>query len=163
MNINIAALLREDAKTIKVRFFKDSFKSTDDTFTLLGKNTNIPSLLSEKEYTYVTNLPVKVGDTVIVSARDAMQLAWVSTIDDGVDIMPTDSIRYRWVISVVDMRYYQELQEANKKLELIVSKAYKTHTRKQFGQLLLAELGLSETEELKQLISSRGGKENEQS
>lgn len=149
MDQNIAALLREDAKTVHVRFFHDSFKTANtEAFTMLGDSY---ALLSNKTYTYLTTLDLVAGDTCVVFAPDIIQLAYVDSVDDGVDLMPKDSLKYRWVVAKVDMSYYEDLMEANKRIEATVQSAYKKHTRSNFQQLMLAELGLGDSEELRAL------------
>ena len=150
MDKNIAALLREDAKTIEVRFFNDNFNSSP---TLLGVDTLVG--LSAKTYTYVTTLDLKKGDCVLVHAVNQMKVVYVDTVHATAEILPNSEISYRWVISKVDTSDYDTLMAENAKIETTVGNAYKKNIRKQFGQMLLAELGVEESEELKQLISRK--------
>lgn len=156
MDINIAALVREGTKTVGVRFWKDYNNSNKPT-TLLGLNS-IPEL-PEKEYTYVTDLSLQVGQLVVVFVSEVPKIVLVTRVDTDLEITPNDTTRYNWIAGVFDITPYQQLLADNAKIEHTLASAYKKQTRKSFSQLLLNELGLEEASELRQLISKKGEKE----
>lgn len=95
MDVNIAALIRQDVKTIQVRFLKQGVNVTG----------------TSKWYTYVTDLDVKVGDFVVVYAGDDLKVVQVDVVDNECRLAPNDSTKYNWVVSVVGMKGYMENRE----------------------------------------------------
>lgn len=104
MDRNLAAFLREDAYTIKVKFQKDSQDQYHDN-----------------EYTYVTNIPgIQFGDFVVVPYKSKnsnavrLSVAIVSEVHNDVDIEPNADIQYSGVTSRIDMQASLKLAEEMK-------------------------------------------------
>lgn len=115
MDKNIAAFLREDAKTIGVRFFRKFDESRNyNRTTLLGDDFE----LSKQEYTYITDIDVAVGDIVAVYAMNTPTMAIVTRVDQDVDIPPNSDTEYRWVIQKLDFSSYMDNLTKNKIIRL---------------------------------------------
>ena len=121
MDKNIAAILRQDARTIGVQF-------TD----------NLGSI--SKAYTYVSSVPVEVGDTVVVpsGSEDNFKLATVCRVDDDLEIEPNSSTRFKWIVGKVDFNAYSKNMERNKEIERQLSTAYRANARQAYVQQFLA-------------------------
>lgn len=132
MDKNIAALLREDARTVHVTYHETA--PDPGTFR------------ATKQYTYVTHLPVKAGQKVVVQAGGQIKIAEVKHVDDEVKIDPNASIEYAWVISVVDMDAHEANMERNRKIKDQVAEAYRANMRRSFAEQVLG--GLSKTKRL---------------
>ncbi|MDA3808519.1 MAG: hypothetical protein PF440_11485 [Thiomicrorhabdus sp.] len=119
-NINQAAMLRKDARTVVVV---------------------IPSshqgMQGSEIYTYLADkaLNVERGDDVTVYARGQLKLAKVTEVDDTVDFPPNSSIKLQWIVGVVDTEDYlvntntdAGIQEA---IEAVADKKLRKQVRKQ--------------------------------
>jgi hypothetical protein len=131
MDLNIAALLREDAKTIKIVF----------------DNTN-----NAKQYTYVTHLDVVPGDFVIVDAAGERKVVYVVGVDSELDIEPNSKTRYKWVIDKIDIKAHVLNEERNLEIEKTLGKANRENTRQQLHKLLLSGVDEEQRETLTKLI-----------
>ena len=127
MDRNLAAFLREDAYTIKVKFQKDSQDQYHDN-----------------EYTYVTNIPgLAYGDFVVVpyksknSNATRLSVAIVHEVHNDVDIEPNADIQYSWVTSKIDMQASLKLAEENETIAKTLAKAYRSNARRSFAQSVL--------------------------
>lgn len=143
MDKNIAALLREDCRTIRVRFEND--REGQSGFS--------------KEYTYVTDLDsITVGDYVLVetSNRQLPRIASVSGVDQGVNITPNAEFRYSWVMAKIDLTQHQVNQERNLRIEASVAEAYKNNLRRSYAQQILSGVDETKQLELKALLSKQG-------
>lgn len=127
MDKNLAAFLREDAYTIKVKFQKDSQDQYHDN-----------------EYTYVTNIPgIAFGDFVVVPYKSRnsnavrLSVAIVCEVHNDVDIEPNSDIQYAWVTSRIDMQASIKLAEENETITKQLAKAYRTNARRSFAQSVL--------------------------
>ena len=127
MDKNLAAFLREDAYTVKVKFQKDSQDQYHDN-----------------EYTYVTNIPgIAFGDFVVVPYKSRnsnavrLSVAIVSEVHNDVDIEPNSDIQYAWVTSRIDMQASIKLAEENETITKQLAKAYRTNARRSFAQSVL--------------------------
>lgn len=120
MDKNIAAILRQDTRTIGVRF-DESYGS------------------SSKAYTYVTSVPLEVGDTVVVpsGSDDNFKLATVCRVDNDLEIEPNSSIRYKWIVSKVDFDSHSKNMERNKEIERQLATAYRANARQAYAQQFL--------------------------
>lgn len=141
---NIAALVREDTKTIGVRFYQDSDKRAnattfDPAYGIIDLDTLV-SGLSPKEYTYVTHLDFKLGDLAIVKAAGKLQVAYVSRVDEDCEIEPNLNMKFSWVVGKVDQDEYENQMNINKQLEDTVNKAYKQNVKNQFRSLVLGSI-----------------------
>lgn len=117
MDKNIAAILRKETKTIGVVFEPDV-----------------------KQYTYVTDLDVKVGDYVVVDAREELKVCKVARVDSDLEIEPNSNTKFKWVVDVVDMAQHEANASKNKELEQTLAKAYRSNTRRAFADSILANL-----------------------
>lgn len=134
MDKNIAALLREDAHTVHVLFPYDNGGLGESSLARNGapKMAGFPNdggTANQWEdgrplYTYVTNLPLKPEDYVVVPARGQFKLAMVKRVDAAVEIEPNSDMAYAWVVGVVDMANHDANIERNKEIEQTVGKAY---------------------------------------
>ena len=141
MEKNLAAFLREDTKTVGVRFIKDTFStSTEYQMTLIGTENVEAYPLSNKEYTYITDLPLEVEDHVIVFVHDAPKVAIVTRVDEVVNIAPKDSVEYKWIACRVDYSQYKENCQKNKQIAEFMSTSYRKNVKEQFREIVLAGL-----------------------
>jgi hypothetical protein len=155
MDKNIAALLREDAHTVHVSFDQvaEDFDDEDSQPTK-AYTSNRPKSPNAKTYTYVTDLPLVVGDTVVVEAQGKINLAFIRRVDEDVKIAPNSGTTYRWVIAKVDMTGYEANIERNKEIEQAVSDAYRNNLRRSFAQQILSGVDDSHRESLQRLIGA---------
>lgn len=162
MEKNIAALMRQDARTVHVSYNVDIDEENQPKY--VQKATSSPAMdlkaygdqfqrppsksvpFRQKTYTYVTDLPLKDGDLVIVDAAGAMKLATVAHIDDVVDIEPNSNIAYKWVVAKVDLTHYEQCMAKNKLITDAVADAYKSNLRRSFAQQILG--GMPEEQRL---------------
>lgn len=146
MDKNIAALLREDTKTVMVCFINDRYPGerdeNDGGMTLLGQDFTY----SAKAYRYVTDLDLHKDDLVVVYAVGIPKVAVVMEVEDDVNISPNEKTEYKWVVSKVDMIAYLENMKKNKAVKDLVAKGYKRNLKRQFAQVLLE--GMDENERL---------------
>ena len=143
MDKNIAAFLRDDAKTIGVKFFS---QKGDNSTTLVGLDVPV----SANTYTYVTDLMLVVGDLVAVFANNRPAIAVVVRVDETLSIEPKEEIAYQWVISRIDLQEFKKNSEKNKTLTDLIAASYKDNMKKQFKEVILA--GISD--ETKQLVNN---------
>lgn len=152
---NIAYLVREDTKTIGVRFYRDTEPNQQKGFNPSYGPEDIDALLSDlspKEYTYVTHLDFKVGDLAVVRAAGSIKVAYVCRVDDGCEIEPNQSVKYSWVIDRVDQEEYDKQMDINKELETTVNKAYKQNVKNQFRQLVLGTIDTEAAAKINMLL-----------
>ena len=132
---NAAAFLREDTTSVHV--------------TYIGVGA------SEKTYTYVTNLKLAEDDLVLVPVRDGeWALAKVAKVDDDLCIEPKSNIQYKWIGQKVDLTAYNDLLEANAKLEQVVRDSYRHAARRSFRAGLLEGLPMDQQDEIKKLLGN---------
>ena len=130
MEKNLAAFLREDTKTVGVRFIKDTFStSTEYQMTLVGTENVDWYALSNKEYTYITDLPLEVEDHVIVFVHEAPKVAIVTRVDEAVNIAPKDNVEYKWIACRVDYSQYKENCQKNKQIAEFMSTSYRKNVK----------------------------------
>lgn len=152
---NIAYLVREDVKTIGVRFYFNKNNKAQPAFNLNYSPEDIDALLNElspKQYTYVTNLDFKVGDLAVVRAAGEIKVAYVSRVDEGCEIEPNQTIKFSWVIDRVDTDEYEKQLEINKELEDTVNKAYKQSVKNQFRQLVMGSIDVESAARINMLL-----------
>lgn len=144
MEKNIAAFLRSDTKTVGVRFFKSKFQKEEDvaTMTILGADMNTTYDLSDKQYCYITNLDLEVGDIVIVPVLSICipTAAVVTTVDEDLNIDPNCNTEFRYVMGKLDKTYYEDLIQKNKEITDIVRESYKARVRTGFREMLLGSV-----------------------
>lgn len=154
MDKNIAALMREDTKTVSVRFFQDCNQNEVMQDSNINESLGLGSnaRLSPKLYTYVTNFDLKIGDFCVVFVEGMLRCVVVETIDKDCAIEPNSSIQYKWIAAKVDMSAHIENFEKNKQITDLVANAYKKNVRAQFSQLLLASMDDDSKKALSSLI-----------
>jgi hypothetical protein len=121
MDKNIAAILREDTKTIKVRFFNDQ------------------GVANSGSYTYITHLNVKEGDCVVVPAggSNVFKVCEVIEVNEDLDIEPNCDTKYKWVIDVVDTDAAQANFQRNKEIESMLASSYRVNARQAYANQFL--------------------------
>lgn len=120
MDKNIAAILREDATTCSVQF-------------------NNENGVVSRGYTYVTHLPVKVGDFVVVPAghHDMWKIGEVLSVDEELDIEPNAEVKYKWIVDVIRAEAYRENQQRNLEIEKVLAHSYRMNARQAYAQQFL--------------------------
>src|SRR5574343_370349 len=115
MDKNIVALLRDDVRSIAVKFYNDS---SDGNAT-------------SRNYTYLTtDSNIKVGDDVIVRVGLTPKVVLVVAVDDDLNIAPNSETEYKWVVCRVDYDPYAKLLDDNAALKKLLSKGYQANMRK---------------------------------
>lgn len=156
MERNIAALMRQDCRTVKVIF--DQTAAEFDDFEAppaqLRGTTQRPKAPDAKSYTYVTDLPLAVGDTVVVEARGLLTLAFVRQVDDDVKIEPSSDTQYKWVVARVDLAPYAATVEKNAELERVVAEAYRANLRRSFANQVLSVVDDVSRERITKLLGA---------
>lgn len=132
MDQNIAAILRDDTTTVEV------------------------AAHNGKRYTYVTNLPVKVNDLVVVpsGAEDRLAVLPVASVHDDLRIEPNSEIQYKWVVQVVDMTNHNINLEKNALIEKTMATTYQKTARAAFRQSALACASDEDRAKLEAILSS---------
>jgi hypothetical protein len=148
MDKNIAALMRNDTRTVLVNFNMgvDDEDVTDQVLKTYDQQFKRPTRAVSRGYTYVTDLPLAAGDLVVVNASGTMKLATVIEVHDDVTIEPNSNISYKWVVARVDLSYYEALVAKNKTITDAVAEAYKANLRRSFAQQILS--GMPEDQRL---------------
>jgi hypothetical protein len=116
---NIAAFLRDDAVTVLVAFENNA---------------------EAKCYTYISHLPVKVGDIVAVVARDLLTIGYVTFVDNELKLEPGSEIKYKWIVGIIDKDAHFENEKKNAEIEQVVSEAYRSNIKRAFSQQVFAGL-----------------------
>lgn len=121
MDKNIAAILREDATTISVNFINDN------------------GLLGTRPYTYVTHLPVEVGNFVVVptGSSELWKIAEVTAVHTELDIEPNSDTKYKWVVDVIDSNSARENTQRNQQIEKMLAKSYRMNARQAYAHQFL--------------------------
>ena len=122
MDKNIAAILREDTKTISVQFI------------------NGEGMTSSRNYTYITHLDVVVGDFVVVPSdgSDIWKICEVTEVHDDLNIEPNSDVKYKWVIDVIDAKAARENHARNKEIEGMLASSYRVNARQAYAQQFLS-------------------------
>lgn len=163
---NIAALLREDAKTVKV-----SFSLIRENSSIEGKHIpeeeRAPAMevlesmgvrnsgsTDFKLYSYVTDLDVSPFDVVLVEAAGQLKAATVIDVDSEVVVEPGSEFALRWVVQKLDFSAYQSNMQRNQEIERLVQDAYKANLRRSFRAQILSGLEGPAHEGLTKLLGS---------
>jgi hypothetical protein len=122
MDKNIAAILREDAKTVSVQFL------------------NNKGFAQSSSYTYITHLDVKIGDLVVVpaGAENELKICEVTDVHEDFQIEPNADCKFKWIIDVVDIDAARENQQRNKEIESMLAASYRTNARQAYAHQFLA-------------------------
>lgn len=147
MDKNIAALLREDSKTIRVVFKMSSYEEKK-----AQANSIMTAFNPNQLYTYVTHLDVTPGDTVLVLAHGTLKLAEVAEVDETVNIQPNSDTEIKWVLQKIDLSDAEANEQKNKLIEQTVSDAYRTNLRRSFAQQILSGVDESKRLQLENLL-----------
>lgn len=131
MDKNIAAILRNDAKTVVVKFAVEK-----DTL-----------------YTYVTDLDFKAGDLALVHGFGG-KLAVVTVIEAHAELMiePNSDIRFAWIAGKVDLTQYEANVLRNQTIEKTISESYKARMRQAFTESIMAQLPADASDSIKSLL-----------
>lgn len=158
MEKNIAALMREDTRTVHVSFDKREDPVSADPYLnqisalKYGLGASKSKVPDEKVYTYITAMTLAVGDFVVVPAAGQMKVACVRKVDDNVTIEPNSDIKFAWVLCKVDMTQAFADEARNKEIEDAVGEAYKANLRRSFANTVMAGLDDASKERIAALI-----------
>ena len=120
MDKNIAAILREDTRTCQV-----CFELTED-------------VTPGRVYTYVSHLPLEVGDLVVVPvASSGWKVGKIVAVDEDLLIEPNGEIKFKWVIDKIDMDRYRANNERNKEIEQMLAASYRVSARQAYAAQFL--------------------------
>lgn len=149
MDKNIAALLREDARTVKVQF-------TATPYEMRRALANGEQLNPGQNHTYIVDFEVLAGDYILVPTNNSPvpKVAMVVAVDDGVDIQPNSDIKYKWAYNRVDLSTWQANERRNEVIEATVSEAYKNNLRRSFAQQILSGVDESQRLQLESLLKA---------
>jgi hypothetical protein len=136
MDKNIVALVREDTKTVGVRFFPD-IAFAGDAYSAKTDDRYLRETAG-KEYTYVTTKQLKLGDLCLVFVGQRPAVVEVTRVDDTLGIEPNAGKEYKWIACVFDTSEYDALMEQNKKVAAVLAARYQQNIRQQFRQTFLA-------------------------
>lgn len=122
MDKNIAAILREDTKTISVQF------------------VNGEGMTSSRAYTYVTHLDVRAGDYVVVPTgnNNLWKIGEVLGVDEDLNIEPNADVKYKWVVCVIDSEAWRENHKRNQEIEKMLAASYRVNARQAYAQQFLS-------------------------
>ncbi len=148
---NIAALLREDAKTIRVRFYESQYDKVRRENNSIANDT-METFTSQKVYSYVTDLELELGNMVVVEAAGQFKVALVVEVDDSVKVEPGHEYQLRWVVCRIDTTAYEQNMKRNKEIEELVQQAYQKNLRRSFAQQILAGVDDTARDNLQKLL-----------
>lgn len=131
MDKNIIAFVREDTKTVNVKFFPDSARKVQ---------IENRELAAFRSYKYITTLDLAPGDLVMVVVGFKPEIVEVQSVDAALNIEPDEDIQYKWVMAKIDTSYAKEIEEQNNKLQEIITKSYVDNARQTFRTMFLAAL-----------------------
>ena len=118
MDKNIAAILRNDTKTVSVTF---------------AGGTN-------KCYTYVTNLDFDCGDLAIVQVSGDFKVVQIDAVAPDLRIPPNSDIQFKWIVAKVDLTEYKRNMARNEEIENTLSQAYQKAMRDSMAKSVLSGL-----------------------
>ena len=128
---NIAALMREDAKTVEVAFNGGS-----------------------KSYTYITSLDIKVGDHAVVDCGgDGFKVVQVLEVHDDVEIEPNSDTKFKWVVAKFDLEHHKSNEAKNEQIEKLMATGYRANIRRHFAANMMACLSDEKKAELTAIVS----------
>lgn len=152
MDKNIAAFIRDNTKTVGVRFFKDYNESGSNNLMSLSlgdKNYR----LSDKEYTYVTMEDFQIGDYAVVIVAEVPKVVVVTRVDDDLDITPNEEIQYKWIVCRVGFEEHTKRMKENAELSKTLAKGYQRNMKNSFRKVLIENLGEEEQNKILQITS----------
>ncbi len=119
--LNTAALIRKDTRTVKIGF---PIKGSDP----------------EGGYTYVTQLDLAVGDTVVTDSKIGFAIGKVLEVHDSVMIDPESDMKLSWIVQKVDTTAYETLKAENQAIDDAVAAHYRNNLQKGYRQRILGEM-----------------------
>lgn len=140
MDKNIVALVREDTKTVNVRFFSDKFRSLTEI-----DGAVMVEIGGIKQYKYVTTMELEPGDLCMVFVGTYPAVVEIQSIDENLSIEPNAPTYYKWIACKLDLSYYETLKKQNTEFQAILEAGYRTNARRQFREVLLQSVD-SETQ-----------------
>lgn len=120
MDRNLAALLRADAKTVHVKLPASAADNTP-----------------RKARTYVSHLPLAMGDSVVVMAANEIKIGVIEYVDDEVKIEPGCETEFFWIIDKVDMAAHDANEKRNAEIVAEAAVIVRNNMRKSFAQQVL--------------------------
>ena len=134
IDLNIAAILREDANTVEVEF-----NLNDGTFT------------------YVTNLKLEAGDYVVVPNKNytGFQVGKVTAVHDDLNIPPNSDMLFKWVAAKLDLTEHLANMERNREIEQAVADAYQTNARRSMRAAIMANVDGETAARLQAVLGGR--------
>ncbi len=128
---NIAALMREDAKTVEVTFNGGS-----------------------KTYTYITSLDINPGDHAIVDCgSDGFKVVQIVGVHEDVEIEPNSDTKFKWLVAKFDLEHYKLNEAKNEQIEKLMAAGYRTNIRRHFAANMMACLSDEKKAELTAIVS----------
>ena len=128
---NIAALMREDAKTIEVAFNGGS-----------------------KTYTYITSLDINPGDHAVVDCgNNGFKVVQVLEVHDDVEIEPNSDTKFKWVVAKFDLEHHKSNEAKNEQIEKLMATGYRANIRRHFAANMMACLSDEKKAELTAIVS----------
>lgn len=119
MDKNIAAILRDDAKTIQVGF-------------------EVSSESTGKLYTYITHFDLAPGDIIVVPvASSGWKVAKVVSVDDDLLVEPNSDYRFSWVIARIDSAAHETNMRRNREIEQQLAASYRVSARQAYAAQFL--------------------------
>jgi hypothetical protein len=155
MDKNIATFLREDTKTVGVNFIQESFEKNKDGYSAKSLLGDGEYRLSQKEYTYVTDLDLEPGDLVVVFAQGVPKVVLVASVHEELAIQPNEDIEYKWIVCKIDMEAYKKNLFMNGEITRTVGSSYKKNIRRQFQAMLMTEIDSDSKDKLLSLIGHK--------
>lgn len=178
LQANVAALLRDNTKTVVVQFrriLRSDIAPPDtliaeDVPSFVPKRVNVTPSRSQKvavasvleeepeqrEYTFIDTMDCKAGDVVLTDTKHGIQIGIVQEAHDCLDIQPGDTREYRYIVGKVDGTAFNNLMAENKQIEDLWRQSYQTNIRANLRSTLLGSLGEGEQRlQLEHLLASK--------
>lgn len=128
---NIAALMREDAKTVEAAFNGGS-----------------------KTYTYITSLDINPGDHAVIDCgNDGFKVVQIVGVHEDVEIEPNSDTKFKWLVAKFDLEHYKLNEAKNEQIEKVMATGYRTNIRRQFAASVMACLSDEKKAELTAIVS----------
>jgi hypothetical protein len=118
-----------------------AFKFITVRFKEEQRSDRVPNLNQEgsKSYTYKTTLELVADDFVVVESPSGFKVVRVESV---LDISEVDNkYEYKWVVSKVDLEYYEKCKLAESSVKKQVNKLEFEKTRRAFQEELEGRLG----------------------
>ena len=176
---NIAALLRDNARTVYVTYDDIAISTgaavaADSPVDFMEDVAIDPPEISVAQvkvngrqvYTYVTTLDLKPNDLVVVPVNRTgaytngefteLALARVVKIDDTCNIKPESKTRFKWVAMKLDFTQFRAEAAENAKVEAMVHSAYKKSMRSTFRERLMTTVSEEDRALLESVLRPSG-------